>query len=194
MRRICNIAGYCFGLAMVLVIVIGFTVTYLKSKKGEYFHMNKQEFLEIAEGGDDDELLEEAFEWSENFCPINGKNLSKAPAPVRYTQAMLHLDSEVLNGGFAQFYYNGYHTYGFEYETAFRAAELDEVADIYLRAQACFEKIKHTMPSGKSLEEFSKWCTDNPLDEFDEEYYEQQEEISEAIAEYIRSNISVFGD
>ena len=130
-RKILNVAGTCFGLAMALAIIIGITVTYLKNKKAEYFHMTKQEFSEIAEGGDDDELLETAFDWTENFCPINGKKLSKAPVAVRYTQAMLHLHYEVLNGGFAQFYFNGYHTYGFEYEAAFRAAALNDIAGLY---------------------------------------------------------------
>ena len=193
-RKIFNIAGTCFGLAMALAIVIGLTVTYLKEKKGEYYHVTKQEFLEIAEGGDDDELLEEAFEWTENFCPIGGKKLSKAPVSVQYAQAMLHLDMEVLNGGFSQFYFNRYHTYGFQYEAAFRAAGLDGVADLYLRVQAYFEEIKHTLPSGSGIDDYTQWASNSRWDEFDEEYADSQEEIAEAIAQYIRNNISDFGD
>lgn len=156
--------------------------------------MTKQEFITLADSGDDDGLLESAFDWTENFCPIVTKKFSKASKPVQYVQAMLHLHYEVLNGGFPQFYYNGYHKHGFDYENAFKAAKLDCIADLFVRAQACFAGIKHTMPTDSSLESFSKWYENNPLNDLDDEYADQEEEIIEGIAEYVRDNISYFGD
>ena len=158
-----NTLAYIFAAVILLIILIVFIVCGPFSKSKEQYHMTKQEFVTLAESDDDDGLLEETFEWTENFCPIVTKKFSKASQPVKNVQAMLHLHYEVLNGGFPQFYYNGYHTYGFDYESAFRAANLNDIADLYLRAQECFEKIKHTMPSSSSLEDFSKWYENNPL-------------------------------
>ena len=189
-----NAIAYICAAVMLIVILIVFFVCGPLNKKKEHFSMTKQEFITLAESGDDEELLESAFDWTENFCPIVTKKFSKASKPVQYVQAMLHFHYEVLNGGFPQFYYNGYHTHGFDYKNAFKAANLEHIADLFVRAQECFERIKHTMPTDSSLESFSKWYENNPLNDLDDEYAEQEEEIIEGIAEYIKNNISYFGD
>lgn len=198
-QKILNICFICFGLAMLLVVIIGFSVTLAKYEPENAFHMTKQQFAELADSGDDDALVESAFFWTENRCPSEDMfckiKYKFAPAPIKTVQAVMHLDTEVLEGGFAQFYYNGYHTYGFNYEAAFRALNLDNVADIYLNAQKCFEDIKHTMPSGNSsIADFLQWETDNPLEKYDDEYSDCQMEVFDALVEYIKSNISYFGD
>ena len=189
-----NVIAYIFAAIILLVILIVFFVCGPLNKKKEQFHMTKQEFLALANDDDADGLLESAFDWTENFCPIVTKKFAKASKPVQYVQAMLHLHYEVLNGGFPQFYYNGYHKHGFDYENAFKAANLNDIADLFVRAQECFESIKHTMPTDSNLESFSKWYDNNPLNDLDEEYADCEEEIIEGIAEYIRNNISYFGD
>ena len=198
-QKILNICYICFGLAMLLVVIIGFSVTYVKDKQENDFHMTKQQFIELANSDDDDALVESAYFWTENKCPMD-KPLGKlkyafASAPVKNVQAVMHLDFEVLEGGFEQFYYNGYHKYGFNYAAAFRAIKLDNVADLYLNAQSCFKDIESTMPDNDlDLSAFSQWYENNPLEKFDEEYSDCQLDVFNALAEYIRSNISYFGD
>lgn len=189
-----NVLAYIIAAVLLAIIVIVFIVCGPFSKKEEKFHMTKEEFVTLANSGDDDGLLESAFDWTENYCPIDTKNFSKATQPVKNVQAVLHLHYEVLNGGFPQFYFNGYHTHGFDYESAFKAVNLNEIAELYLKAQECFETIKHTMPTGSSTEEISKWYDNNPLDEYDKQYAESEEDIVTAVAEYIRDNIDCFGD
>lgn len=188
-----NIIFASCGIAMVIVILTVLIYTYIKSSE-DHFYMTKQEFAAIT---DDDELLEAAFFWTENYCPIinSSKKFNSAAKPIKNIQAMLHLDAEVLNGGFPQFYYNGYAEYGFDYVSAFQDAKLYDIADLVNEANKYFESIKHTMPDNKSdIDSFLKWYGNKQLSAFDNAYADKQLEIRDKIVLYIRQNIEYLGD
>lgn len=104
-----------------------------------------------------------------------------------------YVDAQVTNGGFTQFYYNGYGKYvptiikGLKHIGDNKMAGLvNRSYDIYLKEN---KKIKDARKGG--LQEFSNLYKEiEDFDELDDEYYDLNEKTMKNIENYIRKNPS----
>lgn len=102
-----------------------------------------------------------------------------------------YVDAQVTNGGFTQFYYNGYGKYvptiikGLKHIGDNKMAGLvNRSYDIYLKEN---KKIKDARKGG--LQEFSNLYKEiEDFDELDDEYYDLNEKAMKIIENYIRKN------
>ncbi len=102
-----------------------------------------------------------------------------------------YVDAQVTNGGFTQFYYNGYGKYvptiikGLKHIGDNKMAELvNRSYEIYLKEN---KKIKDARKGG--LQEFSNLYKEiDDFDELDDEYYDLNEKTMKIIEKYVRKN------
>ncbi len=102
-----------------------------------------------------------------------------------------YVDAQVTNGGFTQFYYNGYGKYvptiikGLKYIGDNKMAGLvNRSYEIYLKEN---KKIKDARKGG--LQEFSNLYKEiEDFDELDNEYYDLNEKTMKIIEKYVRKN------
>lgn len=106
-----------------------------------------------------------------------------------------YVDAQVTNGGFTQFYYNGYGKYvptiikGLKYVGDDKMAELvNRSYELYLKEN---KRIKDARKGG--LEAFSNLYKEiKDFDELDDEYYNLNEKTMKSIESYIRKNSNEF--
>ncbi len=189
-----NTALHVFATVTFLVITAVFLACVSLNGKNGGFSITKEQIAAIE---DDGELLETAFAWAENFCPLNENSRSEdfetAPDPVRNVLAKMHLDCGVMNGGFSQFYTKGFNKVAFKFAAAFSAAELDGVAEIVRDAETCFVAIGNNPPARWVTETYFLYFDGNPFSGLDARYRECNASTRAAIASYIRGNIDCFG-
>ena len=165
-----------------------------QKKLKAFDNLTKADFVKMK----DEELWDAAIMWTDKFSPFDneGKAFLKAPSVIQNFIAVIMLDGQVLNGGFVQFYYNGYNNLGIDYVQAFKNAGLDKLAQIISEANKVYETIKHTFPSTDNYDTdaFTKLYEDSPLSQFDERYAELEEEKDKAIIKFVRDNIQHFGN
>ena len=108
------------------------------------------------------------------------------------------LEAEVNNGGYNQFYANSSGQFYKHIPDALRLVGANKFADLTERANKTFEmendKIKKHQDG--TIEGFSKSYDDNPLNDFDTEFYElyQIENLQQIQIDYIRNNKKEFTD
>jgi len=163
-----------------------------KGEKDQKF--TKADFVAVG----DEELIDACLAWTEKFDIYKDAVAFKnAPLSCRNFLSMFMLDAQVNNGGFNQFYFNGYGNLGIDYFKAFEDMGLTELSKLVQEADKVHEAIKHTLPKNddnRDLEEFSKSYDDNPLNDFDDKYYDLEQGKEKQIIKYIRENIDSFGD
>ncbi|MFA7446378.1 MAG: DUF4375 domain-containing protein [Flavobacteriaceae bacterium] len=133
-----------------------------------------------------------------NFIKDEKGELSKGKT-LSYGQKALYywwyVDAQVTNGGFTQFYYNGYGKYvptiikSLQYVGDYKMAELvNRSYELYLKEN---NKIKDARKGG--LEAFSNLYKEiKDFDELDDEYYNLNEKTMKNIEKYIRKNPNEF--
>lgn len=108
------------------------------------------------------------------------------------------LEAEVNNGGWNQFYYNSSGEYHPHLPEALRLVGANPFADLTERANAVYreENEKITAHHDGSIEGFSKSYEDNPLEPFDDEFYDLNDSLSlaEVQVKYIRMHEGEFLD
>ena len=116
-----------------------------------------------------------------------GKSLSYGQKALYY---WWYLDAQVTNGGFVQFYYNGYGPYvptiikGLEHIGDTEMAKLVEKADgIYQKNRALMEKAQETELFGSDLYEKLDGLT-----LLDKQYYDKNQDTMAFIEKYVRKN------
>ncbi len=136
---------------------------------------------EIIDNTEDDKLLQTIFDNIEtNFKEGEQYTLDKISKLTKGKQAIFSiwmLQAEVNNGGFNQFYYNSSGQFsemakdGLEFIGAGKFAELVE------KANMTYSKIKGELESKDdgTIESFSESYEDNPLNDFDNKFYELEE-------------------
>lgn len=130
----------------------------------------------------------------EDYEPITQELIDVTPEDELYTKIMwsllsdevwfsdsqkafsliYELDGEVCNGGFNQYYFNPSGEDRYEVEKALELIGAIDFSSLMRRADACYETIKPELEKfdDGTSENFSKSYEDNPLTEFDNEYYE----------------------
>ena len=108
------------------------------------------------------------------------------------------LEGEVNNGGFNQFYFNSSGEFYKHLPDALRHIGANRYADMTQKANETYEREneKITKYQDGTLEGFSKSYEDNPLDEFDDAFYELEEveDLQQLQIDFIRSHKSDFID
>ncbi|MDR0507749.1 MAG: DMP19 family protein [Dysgonamonadaceae bacterium] len=106
------------------------------------------------------------------------------------------LEAEVNNGGFNQFYENSSGQYAEYLPDALRLIGAVKFADLVERANKVYlenyEQI--TKEIDGTLEGFSKSYEDNPLNEFDAEFYKYEEPLYDLQVKYIKAHKQDFID
>jgi len=108
------------------------------------------------------------------------------------------LEAEVNNGGYNQFYFNSSGQFYRHLPEALKLVGANKFADLTKRANETFEKEnpKITQHQDGTLERFSKSYDDNPLNKFDDEFYDlyKTENLQQIQVNYIRKNKKEFTD
>lgn len=108
------------------------------------------------------------------------------------------LEAEVNNGGYNQFYFNSSGQFYKHLPGALKLVGAPKIADLTKRANDIFEKEnpKITQHHDGTLEGLSKSYVDNPLNRFDDEFYDLYdiENLEQIQVDFIRKNKMEFID
>jgi hypothetical protein len=108
------------------------------------------------------------------------------------------LEAEVNNGGYNQFYFNSSGQFYKQLPDALLLVGANKFADLTKRANETFEKEnpKITQHQDGTIEGFSKSYDDNPLNKFDDEFYDlyKTENLQELQVTFIRKHKGEFID
>lgn len=104
------------------------------------------------------------------------------------------LEAEVNNGGFNQYYYNSSGQFAKLAPGALKLVGATQFAALTQAANKMYEEEKHhvTKHQDGTPEGFSKSYDNNPLDEFDDQFYKLKEPLAELQIAFIRKNKSAF--
>jgi hypothetical protein len=156
---------------------------------------------QIIDNTSDDKLLELVFdnlsqnsEDSKNeFESIMSWNKSKQAIYMIWA-----LESEVNNGGYNQFYFNSSGQFYKYLPDALKLVGAYKFSDLTKRANETFEKenAKISQHQDGTIEGFSKSYENNPLNDFDDEFYDlyQTENLQQIQVDYIRKHKTEFVD
>jgi hypothetical protein len=108
------------------------------------------------------------------------------------------LEAEVNNGGYNQFYFNSSGQFYKQLPDALKLVGANKFADLTKRANDTFEKEnpKITQHQDGTIEGFSKSYDDNPLNKFDDEFYDlyKTENLQQLQVTFIRKHKTEFID
>lgn len=108
------------------------------------------------------------------------------------------LEAEVNNGGYNQFYFNSSGQFYMHLPDALRLVGAKKFADLTEKANKTFENEneKITKHRDGTIEGFSKSYDDNPLNDFDSEFYDlyKTENLQQIQVDFIRKNKKEFID
>ena len=118
--------------------------------------------------------------------------------PCQYVIAVNAVDGEVNNGGFNQYYFNRSHVLTVTAAEALSAVGALRLAEIAKKADWTYSQIKDKLGNCQesTMEEFMASYENNPLNDFDTEYYEvsETERTDKLLIAYIKQHIDCFGD
>ena len=102
-----------------------------KTKTENYKKLTKEEFAALPDG----ELFDAALARTDSYdVHGNPEGFKNAPAPCKNFLVIVMLDAQVNNGGFNQFYFNGYDEYELDYAKAFEEVGLQKIAKLVKEA------------------------------------------------------------
>ena len=150
----------------------------------------------------DDNLLQVVFDNLSEKQPTNyEKEYETVMSWTKSRQAIYMiwvLEAEVNNGGYNQFYFNSSGQFYKHLPDALRLVGATKFADLTKRANETFEKEnpKITQHQDGTLEGFIKSYDDNPLNKYDDEFYDlyKTENLQQIQVDYIRKNKKEFID
>jgi len=165
-------------------------------KKEMYPKLTKKELAALP----DNELYDACILRTEKYDPViyGDKAYKNAPVPCQNIIAILMLDAQVLNGGFTQFYYNGYGGYAKEFDIdfakAFENLGLKETAKIIKDADKFYQPFLHNLSANDngSVEGYTKFLELCPENDFDDKYAELYNKNNLYVRRYIKKHIDVF--
>jgi hypothetical protein len=124
------------------------------------------------------------------------EHIKKLSAGQQMFWATWILEGEVNNGGFNQYYFNSDGVFAQMALDGCRRIKANKFADLVSRANNVYQENKERLAAydDGSMESFSKSYKDNPLNKFDDDFYdlEKKENISKLRIKYIREHKSEF--
>ncbi|MCL2586873.1 MAG: DMP19 family protein [Firmicutes bacterium] len=168
----------------------------LKKKQEEYRKLSAAELAELPYY----DLVDACIALTEKYDAFgNSDEFKKAPIACQNFLAIFMLDAQVNNGGFNQFFYNGYANLGIDYVKAHQDVGLHGIAEMVKEANDIYGKMmaeekiaKRTGDLDADMQAFSDSYNDNPLNALDAGYYDADKEREEIVVKYIRENINAF--
>lgn len=155
--------------------------THFKPKlnKGDFYKLNNYDFGEF--------VIEPLIKFTKDNEIEKGKSFSYAQKTLYY---WWYLDGQVTNGGFVQFYYNGYEKYiptiikGLEYIGDKKMSSLVKKADkIYQKNIKLMKKAQKSDLFGSDL-----YDRLDELSDLDDKYFDLNEKTMSLIEQYIRKH------
>lgn len=164
--------------------------------------IHKEMTEQIIDSTSDDNLLQMVFDnLSEKLPADYEKEYESVMSWNKSRQAIYMiwaLEAEVNNGGYNQFYSNSSGQFYKHLPNALELVGANKFAELTKRANETFEKenSKITQHQDGTLEGFSKSYDDNPLNKFDDEFYDlyKTENLQKIQVDYIRKNKKEFID
>lgn len=151
---------------------------------------------QIIDSASDDNLLQVVFDnlsqqqsadYENEFETVMSWNKSKQAIYIIW-----QLEAEVNNGGYNQFYFNSSGQFYKYLPDALKLVGAHKFSDLMKRANHTFEKEnpKITQHQDGTLEGFSKSYEDNPLNKFDDEFYDTYkiENLYQVQVDFIRKH------
>jgi len=157
---------------------------------------------QIIDSTSDDNLLQVVFDNLSEKQPTDYEKEYETVMSWNKSRQAIYmiwaLEAEVNNGGYNQFYSNSSGQYYKHLPEALRLVGAYKFADLTQRANDTFEKEYEqiTKEQDGTIEGFSKSYENNPLNDFDDEFYElyQSEKLQQIQVDYIRNNKKEFID
>ena len=162
----------------------------------------KQLTEQIIDTTSDDNLLQLVFDNLSEKQPTNYEKEYETVMSWNKSRQAIYmiwaLEAEVNNGGYNQFYFNSSVQFYKHLPDALKLVGANKFADLTKLANDTFEKenSKITQHQDGTLEGFSKSYDDNPLNQFDDEFYDlyKTENLRQIQVDYIRQNKKEFID
>lgn len=162
--------------------------------------IHKKLTSEIIDSTKDEELLQLIFDnLSENMGKDYENEYEIVTSWNKSRQAIYViwlLEGEVNNGGFNQFYFNSSGEFSLLVPEALKLIGAPKFSDLVKRANSTYksEYDKITEHQDGTIEGFSKSYENNPLDKYDDEFYElyENENLNDIQIKFIRSHIDDF--
>jgi Domain of unknown function (DUF4375) len=164
--------------------------------------INKELTAQIIDTTSDENLLQVVFDNLSERQPTDYKKeyqtVMNWNRPRQAIYMIWLLEAEVNNGGYNQFYFNSSGQFYKHLPDALKLVSADKFADLTKKANNIYEKetTKITKDQDGTIEGFSKSYEDNPLNKFDDEFYElyKTENLQQIQVDFIRKHKSEFID
>lgn len=162
----------------------------------------KELTTDILEKVSDEDLLQTIFDNLSEKLPTDYTKTYETvitfSKPKQAIYIIWLLEAEVNNGGFNQYYFNTSGQYAALTPEALKLVGADKFADLATKANQVYiaENKKITKDQDGTLEGFSKSYDNNPLNKFDDEFYElnKNDMLQKIQIEYIRKHLNEFVD
>lgn len=158
--------------------------------------LKKGIMAEVIDESNDNDLLFLIFDnlcvqlsddYNKNYQTVMSWNKSKRSIYIVWL-----LEAEVNNGGFNQFYFNSSGHYYKDVPASLEVVGATKFADLVRDVNEVYEREneKITLHLDGTLEGFSKSYEDNPLNEFDTEFYNlySTEDLQQLQVDFVRKN------
>lgn len=164
--------------------------------------IHKKLTTQIIDTTSDDNLLQVVFDNLSEQQPTDYKKEYQTVMTWNKPRQAIYmiwlLEAELNNGGYNQFYYNSSGQFYKHLPDALKLVGADKFADLTKRANDIYEKenAKITKDQDGTIEGFSKSYDGNPLNKFDDEFYElyETENLQQIQVDFIRKHKTEFID
>jgi len=164
--------------------------------------IHKQLTEQIIDTTSDDNLLQVVFDNLSGKQPADSEKEFETVMSWNKSRQAIYmiwaLEAEVNNGGYNQFYFNSSGQFYKHLPDALKFVGANKFADLTKQANDTFEKenTKITQHQDGTLEGFSKSYEDNPLNKFDDEFYNlyKTENLQQIQVDFIRRHKAEFID
>lgn len=126
---------------------------------------------------------------------LNADSMQQLNADQITLWGYMLLRDELMDGGFVQLIYNGYGPFFFEnpFAKAMRLWGLHDFSKLLYKAKKAYDEHKADLTRERSDEDFMALFEQYPqFDDLDDEFVEEEENITSAVAHYVDEHINQF--
>lgn len=126
---------------------------------------------------------------------LNADSMQQLNADQITLWGYMLLRDELMDGGFVQLIYNGYGPFFFDnpFAKAMRLWGLHDFSKLLYKAKKAYDEHKEDLTRERSDEDFMAMFEQYPqFDELDDEFVEEEESITSAVAHYVDEHINQF--
>ena len=158
--------------------------------------IKEHDLIKAAKSGMDDFLtvIIDAFK-QQVGDELNADTMQQLTSEQITLWGYLILRDELMDGGFIQLIYNGYGPFFFEnpFAKAMRLWGLQSFSKLLYKAKKIYDENKADLTRERSDDDFMAMFEQYPsFDELDDEFVEEEENITSLIAHYVDNNLSLF--